>query len=315
MIFLKGSTVLSTIRTDPIADSPPRRSVDRFRLTGPSRGFDPRITAARRDIADIALADRLFAPHYVLPLPRVCGRAATMLHNVPDPGSPAVSQLLPGERFAVVDMADDWCWGYCVADDYVGYVPTAALVPVGSATTHIVTAPATLIFAHPDIKAPSPTVLPLGSLVAGVIDDEFLALADGGFVPASHVSPAPAHATDPAAIASKLVGMPYLWGGRGGGGIDCSGLVQLSLAQCGVPAPRDSDQQQTALGDPIPADVASERGDLIFFKGHVGMMVDGVRLVHANAYWMAVTIEPLADVVARLSVDGADPILSRRRLP
>ncbi|WP_240499923.1 NlpC/P60 family protein [Sphingomonas montana] len=291
----------------------PPRSVERFRLTGVSRAYDPRITAARRDIADIALADRVFAPHYVRPMPRICGDRATMLHTTPDAATAAVSQLLPGEPFAVLDIRGDWCWGYGALDQYLGHVRIDALRPVGDPATHIVTAPQTLLFARPDIKTPAPIALPIGSRIAGRADGAFLALTGGGFVPAGHVIPVTTQAADPVTVARSLVGMPYLWGGRGGGGIDCSGLVQLAHGLCGIPAPRDSDQQAAALGTALPADVPLQRGDLVFFPGHVGMMVDGDRMIHANAHWMAVVVEPLADVLARFPGDGGDAIVARRR--
>ena len=64
-----------------------------------------------------------------------------------------------------------------------------------------------------------------------------------------------------------------------------------------------------ALAQPGPAPnhkITSprQRGDLVFWQGHVGMMVDGVQLVHANAYHMAVQVEPLADTLARYEAKG-----------
>jgi cell wall-associated NlpC family hydrolase len=115
-------------------------------------------------------------------------------------------------------------------------------------------------------------------------------------------------------VAESLIGMPYLWGGRGDGGVDCSGLVQIALAAKGIATPRDTDQQRTQIGHALPDEARLRRGDVIFFPGHVGLMVDEDRLVHANAHWMAVTIEPLAEVVARLAPHHDRPILARRRL-
>lgn len=220
-----------------------------------------------------------------------------------------MSQLLHGESFQVIDSVGGWSWGYCGHDHYVGYVPDEALgVPVTA--SHRVTAITAPLFGAADIKAAVIGSLPIGALVAGAVEGDFLATAQG-YVHLRHVGQ---QAADPVAIAETLLGQPYLWGGRGGGGIDCSGLVQLALGLCGIPAPRDSDMQRDSLGETIAEGDALRRGDLIFFPGHVGLMVDETMLIHATAHWMAVAIEPLAEVIARLTPDHAEPVLARKRL-
>ena len=273
------------------------------------------MTAARRDIADVALADRLFAPHYARALPRRCGPVAVMVRQAGSASATAVTQLLPGEDFAVLDIGGGWAWGYCRQDGYVGYVPEAMLVMPDAPATHSVTTRIAPVFAAADIKSAVALFLPLGSRFAADRDGDFLALADGGFVHTRHAAAIDATVSDPVAFACSLVGMPYLWGGRGAGGIDCSGLVQQALARAGIAAPRDSDQQRDAIGYPLDADAPLRRGDILFFPGHVGLLVDAETLVHANAHWMAVTIEPLADVVARIAASHPTPITARRRLP
>lgn len=288
-----------------------RANAVRFRLEGPSREFDHRTHAYRRDVADVALAGKLFAPHYARQLDRTCV-AAAMVRSDADPASEAVSQLLHGEGFAILDLAGGWAWGFCLHDHYVGYVPEAALGDIPAAT-HWISARQAPCFSAASIKAPVINTLSLGARISGVEQDGFLATADG-FLHLRHVKPIGRHAPDAVAVAEMLLGAPYLWGGRGDGGIDCSGLVQLALGCAGIVAPRDTDQQRDTLGAALPADAILQRGDIIFFPGHVGMMVDATRMIHANAHWMAVTIEPLADVVARLKPNHDQPILVRRRL-
>lgn len=264
-------------------------------------------------MADVALAGRLFAPHYAAPLPRTCGLTAAPIRGADDPLSSATSELLPGEGFAVLDLSDGWAWGYSLHDHYVGYVRAEALGDPEPAPEHVVDAPSAPLFAAPDIKSPVRALLPMGSRLYGAVEGGFLAI-DSGFVHARHVRPAADRAGDPVAVAEALLGTPYVWGGRGGHGIDCSGLVQLALSLCGIAAPRDSDQQRETLGTCLPDDAPACRGDLVFFPGHVGLMADGERLIHANAHWMAVTMEPLSEVCARLATDHVRPILARRRL-
>ena len=234
------------------------------------------------------------------------------MHSAPSGDAPATSQLLHGEGFALIDKAGGWAWGRCLHDNYVGYLRADALGPMKT-PTHRVTAPLALVFANPDIKAPVVKTLAIGAQIAGDEEDGFLRI-DEGYIHRRHVAPLDSYEPDPVAIAERLIGSPYRWGGRGGGGIDCSGLIQRALELAGKPAPRDSDMQRDQLGDPIGEDVPLRRGDLVFFPGHVGMMVDGDRLIHANAYWMATVIEPLADVVARLKPAHASPISARRRI-
>ncbi len=252
----------------------------------------------RRDIADIALADRVFAPHYARPLAHGCTAPATPMRAAPTRTAAAVSELLKGEAFAVVDCSGDWAWGYGLHDSYVGYVEVDALGPVLE-TTHIVSMPAALVFAAPDIKSSVIEWLPMGARLAATGEDgRFLAVANG-FVHQRHVAALGEVMPDYVEVASRLTGTPYRWGGRSGDGIDCSGLVQLALGFAGVTAPRDSDQQATYLGEALPEGSTLRRGDLVFLPGHVGMMADDTHLLHANAHWMRVVTEPLADVLAR----------------
>ncbi|WP_404714207.1 C40 family peptidase [Sphingomonas sp. MMS24-J13] len=235
-----------------------------------------------------------------------------MLRAGPSTDARGISQLVHGERFAVLDIAAGWAWGRCLHDDYVGYVPASALGPV-AAPDHKVIAPLALVFADADIKAPLIGRLAIGAQVYGQLNGDFVR-TDTGFIHRRHLQVIDAVEPDPVVVAERLIGMPYLWGGRGADGIDCSGLVQRALGLAGIEAPRDSDQQRDGLGRALADDEALVRGDLVFFPGHVGLMVDAERLIHANAFWMAVTVEPLADVVARLAPTHASPISARRRI-
>lgn len=224
----------------------------------------------------------------------------TAVRAAPSHDAIAVSELLRGECFAVVDASGDWAWGFTSHDGYVGYVPLDSIGPTCS-TSHIVATPAALVFSGPDIKAPVRARLPMGARIAVADEDgTFLAIESGGFVHRRHVSTADAIADDYVAIAERLTGVPYRWGGRSGDGIDCSGLVQLALGFAGIAAPRDSDQQ-AALGEPVADGAPLQRGDLVFLPGHVGIMASATDLLHANAYWMRVVTEPLADMLARQS--------------
>lgn len=312
--FLKRLEVLS--RTPAIAgrkeggSRPPER--ERIHLTGRSTDYDPRVHAIRPDVADIALADIIFAPHYASPLLRAVTVVSTMLRAKGSEDSPAVSQLLQGETFHVLDEAGGWAWGYCGHDHYVGYIRADAL-GIPSEPSHFISAREALLFAQPDIKSPPLSTLSLGARVGGTIIGDFLATGTG-FVHRRHIAPIGMLFSDPVATAERLLGAPYLWGGRGAGGIDCSGLVQLALSLSGNECPRDSDQQRMVLGDEIPVDASLQRGDLLFFPGHVGFMANDTDLVHANAWWMAVVVEPLRDVIERLRASYDQPILARRRL-
>jgi hypothetical protein len=283
-----------------------------FHLGGPTAVLDGRVNAYRRDIADIALAGKLFAPHYAAPMHRGCALPSAMIRSAPDAAAEAVSQLLSGECFAVLDLSAGWAWGYSEHDHYTGYVEAAALgCPLNP--THRVRAREALLFAEASIKSAARAVLSFGALVKGDVEGTFLR-TDAGFIHMRHLADIGTLETDPVAVAEALLGAPYLWGGRGAGGIDCSGLVQIALAATGVDVARDTDQQREQVGEALPEDARLRRGDIVHFPGHVGLMVDEDRLIHANAHWMAVVVEPLADVVARLAPHHDRPILGRRRL-
>jgi len=283
------------------------------------RAFDPRVTPARADLAAKELQGKVAAPRYAEGSVYEVVVPQTPVRSEPRPDAPLVTEALRGECVTVYDInGEGWAWGQLSADGYVGWLAEIALRPPGQQPTHKVTALRTLVFPGPSIKLPPLEALPFGAQLVVVETKDQMAITPArGYVPAVHLAPVKQYERDFVAVAERFVGVPYLWSGKTVLGLDCSGLVQVALAACGIASPRDSDMQEEALGAKVA--VASglnnpQRGDLIFWNGHVAVVRDRTSLIHANAFHMAVAIEPIAEAVSRIRAAGIE-ISSIRRLP
>ncbi len=212
---------------------------------------------------------------------------------------------------------EGWAWGQLAADNYVGWLPLNALALAGAAPTHKVAVPRTLAFPGSSIKLPPIEALPLGAkLVIVRTQDRMAVTQSGAHVPAVHLKPVGEYESDFVAVAERFLNVPYLWGGKTALGLDCSGLVQIALTACGISCPRDSDMQEAAFGTLVqerPDDLGLQRGDLVFWQGHVAIVRDETTFLHANAYHMAVAIEPIAEAIDRIGAAGSE-ITSVRRI-
>lgn len=277
--------------------------------------LDRRLTPARPDVADERLRDRVAAERFVPGAPRRVAAASAPLRRAPRHDAPLDTEALMGEPVRVFDEADGYAWAQLERDGYVGYLPAAALAELGPDPTHRVDAVRTFVYPGPDLKLQPTAFLSLGTTVAVSGEDAgYIRLASGGFVHAGHLASVGDPADDYVAVAERLLGAPYLWGGKTSLGLDCSGLVQLALFVAGLSAPRDADMQRAALGRPLATDARLQRGDLVFWRGHVGIMQDSERLLHANGHHMAVASEPLAIAQTRIRDNSYGPIGEIRRL-
>ena len=275
--------------------------------------FDPRITPARPDLAAKHLEGKVTAARFVAGDEREVIDAQAPMRAEPSPDAPLVTEALMGERVTIYEFNDEgWAWGQLADDGYVGWLPANGLLPPRDAPTHKVTALRTLVFPGPSIKLPPVVMPPLGAKLAVMRAQDRFAVSPLGFVPASHLAPLDHCETDFVTVAERFLGTPYLWGGKTNYGLDCSGLVQVALNARGIRCPRDSDMQEQALGSPVELK-AVRRGDLVFWKGHVAIVRDEATFVHANAFHMAVAIEPISEAIARISASGSD-VTSVRRL-
>lgn len=275
---------------------------------------DPRVTPLREGLASRSLEGIAAASRYVDPAARVAAVPAAALRRGPESGAEQLDQVLFGERFDVLDEGGGFAWGQASRDGYVGYVALADLVEApAAAATHRIAALHTYAFEKPDIKTRAAGPYPINALITEEArEGRFVKAAGAGWIVAGHLAPIGVFATDFVAVAERCVGAAYLWGGREGAGLDCSGLVQLALFACGRACPRDTDQQ-AQMGVAVAAG-ETRRGDLVFWRGHVGIILDGGRLLHANAHHMAVAIEPLAGAVERIRAAGAGEPTAYRRL-
>ena len=286
-------------------------------MADPKLSPDPRLTPARSDLAAKHLEGKVTAARFVEGTEYEIFDPVAPVRREPSHDAALDTEALKGERVTIYDRdAEGWAWGQLKADGYVGWLPDNALVQPRSTPTHKVTALRTFAFSGPSIKLTPVESLPLGARVEIVkTDGGFAITSQRHYLPAQHVAPLNTNETDFVAVAERFVGTPYLWGGRTSLGIDCSGLVQTSLAAAGIAAPRDSDMQEGTLGTVLPPSQWDDlkRGDLIFWKGHVAIVRDGSTIVHANAHHMATAVEPTRAAIARIKAAGSD-VTSIKRL-
>ncbi len=273
---------------------------------------DSRVTLARGDLAARALEGVVAADAYADSQVQVAIVPAVAIRRTPDLTGEQLDQLFFGEIFEVLGEQDGFAWGQSRRDGYVGFVERAALAPAGALPTHRVAAIRTYAFAEPSIKTRAFGPYSINALVRiEAREGRFAKAAGTGWFVEDHLAPIGRFEVDPVTVAERFLGAPYLWGGRESLGLDCSGLTQQALAACGIAYPRDTDQQER-LGQPLAA-ADLRRGDLVFWKGHVAMMLDAERIIHANAHHMATAIEPLSQTRARYIAAGVGEPTAYRR--
>jgi cell wall-associated NlpC family hydrolase len=270
---------------------------------------DPRLTPARPDLAAKHLEGKVKAARFVEGQEFDISDAIAPMRERPSVDAVLLTQALKGERVTIYERnSEGFAWGQLNNDGYVGWLPDRALASPGGKPTHKITSLRTFAFPGPSIKLPPAETLVMGNLITVIDKDSLFAVTrEGWHISRAHVGSIDRYAEDFVAVAESLIGTPYLWGGKSSLGADCSGLVQLSLDAAGIPCPRDSDMQQNAFGKTLGLETSKlQRGDLIFWKGHVAIVRDAESIVHANAHHMATVIENTCSAIGRIKADGSE---------
>ena len=282
--------------------------------------LDRRLNAFRADMADSRLKGRVEAARFEEGRPAYVVVPLADMRPQPRADIGIDTQLVFGEEVRLFDEKDGWSWVQSLRDGYVGYVPDAAIALGSAQPSYLVAVPRSFVYCRDDLKSPRIETLSMGSAVEVTGFSEtrgtrYAALASDGFMIAAHLRPVGEFAADYVAVAETLEHTPYLWGGTSGFGVDCSGLVQLSMRMAGRSVLRDTDMQERSIGEPLDPGAghsALRRGDLVFWKGHVAVMADERVAIHANGNTMLVSREPLTMALARIAPLYGDPTSYRR---
>jgi cell wall-associated NlpC family hydrolase len=267
-----------------------------------------RVVAADWSGASLAAFD-----HLTRVTPQAFRIAVPVVDLCRTPNGPRDRQLIYGETVDLLETRSNVSFVRAHKDGYVGFIAAQAIAECRP-VTHWICAPATHIYPDADFKSREIDLLSLGARVQVIGDSGRFVETPNGFIPRAHLREIGDWADDPLTIAKGFLGTPYLWGANTRSGIDCSGLVQTAMTACNIPCAADSDLQEKSLGLEMAVDTPPQRGDILFWKGHVGLVSDDNMLLHANAWAMATALEPLASAIERIQSQGDGPVTSHRRL-
>ena len=266
---------------------------------------DRRLTPATARVAHVSLQGLVDAAAFTEGEPAEIAVPLADLRGAPSGARDR--QLIMGDAFLVIDRDQSHAFGMALKDNYCGWVAENALCPP-TRVTHFVAVLGSHLYPEPRVQAEARGSLTLGTRLRVTGQQGAFAETPHGFVPVAHLRRLGDWHADPAEVAGLFLGVPYLWGGNSRDGLDCSGLVQAAMLACGRACPGDSDLQQ-GLGEPLDGSQPLQRGDLVFWRGHVAMMLDAGMVIHANGHHMAVVAEGLREVAERIET----PVVALRR--
>ena len=273
--------------------------------------MDPRLTPANEIVACSTLKGKINHSNFVEAKNYQVNVSFVDLLGSPD--GKRNRQLIYGSKVKYFSAAKGWAFIQNTYDNYVGYVPESTIASE-TQKTHIVTAPLAHVFMEPNIKSKNIEILPLAARVSGeMIGNGFLE-TELGWISVSQLKRKTELSKDPIEVSKLLQNAPYLWGGNTTLGIDCSGLIQISLLLCGIDCPGDSDQQMNTLGQNIDIGSPRKKGDIIFWKGHVAWALNERQILHANAYHMATVIEEANEAIERIKKQDNNSVIAHKRL-
>ncbi|WP_455475990.1 C40 family peptidase [Bartonella sp. B17] len=278
---------------------------------------DPRLCAFRSDLADQHLEKETVAQRFVQGKRKRINVPVAELFKENNKKSERQTECLLGEELLIFEQKELLSWGQSLKDGYVGYIDTTVLCTSTIEQTHIVSVPRTFQYLQADLRGSVEYALSIGSKVT-VVDEievrgtKYSILENGRAIVSHHLSPIGCVYEDYVTVAEALIHTPYLWGGVSGFGIDCSGLVQLSMMLAGKMVLRDADMQEKTIGKELTDNDKLQRGDLIFWKDHVAIMIDHENIIHANGFSLDVMVELLEDAVVRIAKKDGYPIAKRR---
>ena len=273
--------------------------------------MDPRLTPANEVVACSSLNGQIQHTNFVE------GKnyqvSVPFVDLLKEPGGKRNRQLIYGSKVKCFHKDKKWAFIQNSYDNYVGYIPRNT-INLETETSHVVSVTLAHVFSEPNIKSYNREMLPLGAKVLGNrIENGFLK-TELGWISNLQLKLKTELPKDPVGVAKLFLNTPYLWGGNTCLGIDCSGLIQISMLLCGLNCPGDSYHQLNSIGQSIDIGSPQKNGDILFWKGHVAWVLNEAHILHANAYHMTTVIEKTSDVIERIKSQEGNNIVAHKRL-
>ncbi len=225
------------------------------------------------------------------------------VRNKPTYNSILETQLICGETLEILSSQNEWSYICSKEDNYKGWIKTNQ---IGEKTnkTHKIIQLSTYVFEKPDHKSRVICKLFLNSMIrVDSFKGDWVKIFFNdkvGFLHRNSIIDLNKNNMDWINICLKFKNAPYLWGGKTFEGIDCSGLIQLSLQCCGIKFPRNTNEQSEFVSNFVNSTKNVSKGTLIFWDGHVGVMINDTELIHSNMYHLGVHIENISSAVKRI---------------